>query len=115
VRATDAATRDAVFAAIRLAAPDASTETLATDGGVDFDPGVRQALHDACAASGARAVDLPSFAGHDAGVLAAAGVPAGMLFVRSTTGVSHAPDEEATVEDRHLALAALTAALESLL
>ena len=32
-------------------------------------------------------------AGHDAGILAAAGVPTAMLFVRNPTGVSHSPAE----------------------
>ncbi len=37
---------------------------------------------------------LASGAGHDAQILAAAGVPVGMLFVRSRNGgVSHSPDE----------------------
>jgi N-carbamoyl-L-amino-acid hydrolase len=115
VRAPDVAGREAVLAAIRAAVPGAAVALLAEDAGVDFDAGVRLALHDACAASGARAVDLPSFAGHDAGVLAAAGVRAGMLFVRSTTGVSHHPDEDATPADRRLGCAALTTALETLL
>jgi len=34
---------------------------------------------------------LATGAGHDAGVLATAGIPAAMLFVRNPTGVSHAP------------------------
>lgn len=38
-------------------------------------------------------------AGHDAGILANAGVRAGMLFVRNPTGVSHAPDERAEPAD----------------
>ena len=45
-------------------------------------------------------VELPSGAGHDAGVLARAGVPSGMLFVRSLNGgVSHSPDELSSEED----------------
>ena len=37
-------------------------------------------------------LELPSGAGHDAGILATAGVPSGMLFVRSLNGgVSHNP------------------------
>ena len=46
--------------------------------------------------------DLPviaTMAGHDAGVLSAAGVPTAMLFVRNPTGVSHAPDEHAGTAD----------------
>ena len=38
---------------------------------------------------------LGTGAGHDAGILAAAGVPAAMLFVRNPTGVSHSPAEHA--------------------
>ena len=38
---------------------------------------------------------IATMAGHDAGVLSAAGVPTAMLFVRNPTGVSHAPDEHA--------------------
>jgi N-carbamoyl-L-amino-acid hydrolase len=42
---------------------------------------------------------IPTYAGHDAGILATAGVPSAMLFVRNPTGVSHAPEEHATVAD----------------
>jgi N-carbamoyl-L-amino-acid hydrolase len=42
---------------------------------------------------------LPTGAGHDAGVLAAAGVPSAMLFVRNHTGVSHSPREHADRDD----------------
>ena len=41
----------------------------------------------------------PTGAGHDAGVLAAAGVPTAMLFVRNPTGVSHSPGESADRDD----------------
>lgn len=54
---------------------------------------------------------LDTGAGHDAGVLAAAGVPSAMLFVRNPTGVSHAPDEHATGADCHAGVAALADAL----
>jgi beta-ureidopropionase / N-carbamoyl-L-amino-acid hydrolase len=115
VRGPTARERDAVLAAIRQTAPAAEVETLSEDDGVAFDPAVRVLLHEAAAAVGARAIDLPSYAGHDAGGLAAAGVPAGMLFVRSTTGISHHPDEDAVPADRELGCQALTAALASLL
>lgn len=42
---------------------------------------------------------LPTGAGHDAGILAAAGVPTAMLFVRNPTGVSHSPAEHAEPDD----------------
>ncbi len=38
-------------------------------------------------------------AGHDAGILANDGVSTAMLFVRNPTGVSHSPDEWATMDD----------------
>jgi acetylornithine deacetylase/succinyl-diaminopimelate desuccinylase-like protein len=57
------------------------------------------------------APELVSGAGHDAGILAAAGVPAGMLFVRSLNGgVSHSPQELSSAEDIARALDVLTAA-----
>ena len=42
---------------------------------------------------------IPTAAGHDAGVLAAAGIPTAMLFVRNPTGVSHSPAEHADLPD----------------
>jgi N-carbamoyl-L-amino-acid hydrolase len=51
---------------------------------------------------------LATGAGHDAGVLAAAGVPAAMLFVRNPTGVSHSPDEFAEQADCLAGVDALT-------
>jgi acetylornithine deacetylase/succinyl-diaminopimelate desuccinylase-like protein len=60
-------------------------------------------------------VELPSGAGHDAGVLAAAGVEAAMLFVRSLTGgASHSPEEHSSDEDIALAIEVLTASLRRL-
>ncbi len=46
-------------------------------------------------------------AGHDAGILANAGVPTAMLFVRNPTGVSHSPDEWASADDCLTGVAAL--------
>ena len=42
---------------------------------------------------------IPTMAGHDAGILAAAGRRTAMLFVRNPTGVSHSPDEHAEMGD----------------
>jgi beta-ureidopropionase / N-carbamoyl-L-amino-acid hydrolase len=50
---------------------------------------------------------LATAAGHDAGVLAAAGVPSAMLFVRNPTGVSHSPAEHAEPADCRAGIAAL--------
>ncbi|HVE24609.1 MAG TPA: allantoate amidohydrolase [Sporichthya sp.] len=57
---------------------------------------------------------LPTGAGHDAGVLAAAGVPSAMLFVRNPTGVSHAPGEHAEPADCHAGVDALASVLADL-
>ena len=72
-------------------------------------------LSDAFDAVLPRAPRLVSGAGHDAMVLALAGVPSSMLFVRSLNGgVSHHPDELSSDEDIALAVDALTAALDRL-
>jgi N-carbamoyl-L-amino-acid hydrolase len=42
---------------------------------------------------------LETGAGHDAGTIAAAGIPSAMLFVRNPTGVSHSPREHAEEAD----------------
>jgi beta-ureidopropionase / N-carbamoyl-L-amino-acid hydrolase len=51
---------------------------------------------------------LATGAGHDAGVLALAGVPTAMLFVRNPTGISHSPDEHAEEDDCRAGVDALT-------
>jgi N-carbamoyl-L-amino-acid hydrolase len=51
---------------------------------------------------------LATGAGHDAGILAAAGVPTAMLFVRNPTGVSHSPAEHADRADCLAGVEALT-------
>ncbi len=50
---------------------------------------------------------LPTGAGHDAGILATAGVPTVMVFVRNPTGISHAPAEHAEEADCLAGVAAL--------
>jgi len=42
---------------------------------------------------------LTSMAGHDAMSLAPAGVPCGMIFVRSRNGMSHCPEEHSSAQD----------------
>jgi N-carbamoyl-L-amino-acid hydrolase len=53
-------------------------------------------------------------AGHDAGILANAGIPTAMLFVRNPTGVSHSPAEWAEEGDCLAGVAALATVLEDL-
>lgn len=57
---------------------------------------------------------IATMAGHDAGVLSAAGVPTAMLFVRNPTGVSHSPDEFAEMADCLAGVEALADTLERL-
>ncbi len=75
---------------------------------VTFDPGLRERL-----AGTVHAPEVPTGAGHDAGVLAAH-VPSGMLFVRNPTGISHAPQEHVETDDCLAGVAALAAVLEDL-
>ncbi|GCD20015.1 Zn-dependent hydrolase [Cellulomonas algicola] len=65
--------------------------------------------------SDVRAPVLGTGAGHDAGILAAAGVPTTMLLVRNPTGVSHAPAEDADEADCLAGVDALATTLEHLL
>jgi beta-ureidopropionase / N-carbamoyl-L-amino-acid hydrolase len=53
-------------------------------------------------------------AGHDAGILANAGVSAAMIFVRNPTGVSHSPAEWAEPEDCQAGVTALATVLAEL-
>jgi N-carbamoyl-L-amino-acid hydrolase len=57
---------------------------------------------------------IPTAAGHDAGILAAAGIPTAMLFVRNPTGISHSPAEEASTADCLVGVSALADTLERL-
>ncbi|MGY2080096.1 allantoate amidohydrolase [Modestobacter sp. SYSU DS0657] len=76
---------------------------------VDFHPGLR----DRVAAAVPGAPQLPTGAGHDAGVLAER-VPTAMLFVRNPSGVSHSPEEHVEDADAERGSVALADVLESL-
>jgi N-carbamoyl-L-amino-acid hydrolase len=85
-------------------------------GATEFD----QSLSRRVAAAAGAALRRPSVpllgtgAGHDAGILAGAGIPAAMLFVRNPTGVSHSPAEHAELDDCLLGAAALIEVLRDL-
>lgn len=82
---------------------------------VAMDEGVRTVLREELERRGLPAPELSSGAGHDAGILAGAGVESGMLFVRSLNGgISHSPDELTSHEDIALAIETLAAALARL-
>jgi len=57
---------------------------------------------------------IPTGAGHDAGILAAAGISSAMVFVRNPTGVSHSPLEHAEREDCLSGVTALAAVVADL-
>ncbi len=57
---------------------------------------------------------IPTQAGHDAGILSAAGIPTAMLFVRNPTGISHSPEEHAETSDALAGVEALAETLEEL-
>ena len=119
------------------AVPSAVTAWLDARGPVDTD--VREVVADVGAAAGVEPVEeswtpatsfdaglrdrlaallaapvLATGAGHDAGILAAAGVPTAMLFVRNPTGVSHSPAEHAETADCHAGVEALARVVREL-
>jgi beta-ureidopropionase / N-carbamoyl-L-amino-acid hydrolase len=59
---------------------------------VPLDAGIRDVALDSARRRGLRAITMPSWAGHDAKILAPHH-PVGLIFVPSKNGVSHAPDE----------------------
>jgi len=106
------AVADGAAMAARCAATAVATWRLAP---VAMSDRVRTAIRDGAAAAGHPIAVLPSGAGHDAGILAAAGVEAGMLFVRSQNGgASHRPDELTDEADVAAAIEVLIATLATL-
>jgi N-carbamoyl-L-amino-acid hydrolase len=99
---------DQVTAAV-LAEGGTVAEQSWTDATV-FDDELRRRIDDAL---GGRPL-LVTGAGHDAGILAGAGVPTAMIFVRNPTGVSHSPAEFAERADCLAGVEALAATLREL-
>jgi N-carbamoyl-L-amino-acid hydrolase len=97
-----------VVAAVGAAAGTDPVEESWT-GATTFDAGLRDRLAALLAAP-----VLPTGAGHDAGILSAAGIPTAMLFVRNPTGVSHSPHEHADPADCHRGVEALARVVEEL-
>lgn len=116
-RADDEATVRALVAAVTEVAGVAPAEESWTPR-VELDAPLRTRVRARVAAAGdptgAIVPVLATGAGHDAGVLALAGIPTAMLFVRNPTGVSHAPEEWAEEADRLAAVVALADVLEDL-
>jgi beta-ureidopropionase / N-carbamoyl-L-amino-acid hydrolase len=108
-RADDEATVRAMVDEVSRAADAAPVEESWTPR-VDLDA----ALRDRLVARLDGVPVLPTGAGHDAGILAMAGVPTAMLFVRNPSGTSHAPDEHAERADCLAGIEALVRVLEDL-
>lgn len=123
VRAADDARLEALEAAVHSSAAhgaasagcEVALRRLWGQRAMPMAPRVRAVLARAVKAVGAPPAQLSSGAGHDAQALAAAGVPSGMLFVRSLAGgISHCPAEETDTEAIAVAAEALTIALAEL-
>jgi beta-ureidopropionase / N-carbamoyl-L-amino-acid hydrolase len=108
-RADDEATVRAMVEEVSRAAGTVPVEESWTPR-VDLDA----ALRDRLVATLGGVPMLPTGAGHDAGILAMAGVPTAMLFVRNPSGTSHAPDEHAERADCLAGIGALVRVLEDL-
>jgi N-carbamoyl-L-amino-acid hydrolase len=106
-------TVDDLVADLRGRFPGASLTQESRNTGARFDDDLRAALHASARAADVTAGDLPSYAGHDAGILAPH-VPAAMLFVRNPTGASHTPAESASDDDCVAAAQVLAGALAHL-
>ncbi len=107
-RAPDRARLDALVAALDLE-PHYRVEPA------PMAAGPRNVLRAEIERLGLPVVELASGAGHDAGILASAGVESAMLFVRSLAGgVSHCPEEDSSEADVALAIEVLTGALARL-
>jgi hydantoinase/carbamoylase family amidase len=99
-RASDDETLTSLVDEIEAAAEGGEVENAGRMQPAEMHPELRSALRAALEELGLPAAELPSGAGHDAGILAAAGVPSAMLFVRSGAGgVSHSPDEHSDDAD----------------
>jgi len=90
-----------------------SVDVLSRVAAVPLDPKLRDLFLRCAKQVGVDAPELFSGAGHDAENSQLAGVPTGMLFVRSTGG-SHNPNELATADDAVLGAQALALALKEL-
>jgi N-carbamoyl-L-amino-acid hydrolase len=107
--ALDAVIREVHAAAVERAGRDGTAVALENESltpVVEFDHALRDRVSKALALEFGAVPVLPTGAGHDAGILAAA-VPTAMLFVRNPSGRSHTPAEHAETADCHAGVLAL--------
>ncbi|HET8806391.1 MAG TPA: Zn-dependent hydrolase [Gaiellales bacterium] len=110
VRALELETVDAMVEELQARFPDAEFGRESHNEGARFDDRLRAQLFAAAEAHGIPAGDLPSYAGHDAGILATER-PSAMVFVRNPTGASHVATESASEADCLAAVQVLTDAI----
>jgi N-carbamoyl-L-amino-acid hydrolase len=103
VRAPDEEQVQRIVADVTKAAGGGTVTEESWTGATGFDEGLASTL----AAALGNVPILDTGAGHDAGILSAAGIRTAMLFVRNPTGVSHSPAEFASREDCLAGVAAL--------
>lgn len=104
--------------AARIAAEEDVTVSWQRIWGIEpigFDASIVRAIEDGIATVGAPPYVMPSGPLHDAAEVARAGVPTGMLFVKSLRGLSHTNDEDSDEADLRLSVEALAAIVERLL
>lgn len=114
IRSVEMANCDALMAALHRMVPEIEARRgvrfeLGPEGGSQpglMDQRVREGLAKAARDLGIAHTLMPSGGGHDAAAFAAAGIPAGMIFVRNQNG-SHNPDEDMRMEDFAQATAVL--------
>jgi N-carbamoyl-L-amino-acid hydrolase len=106
-----------IIAAVRATASehgvDVAVQQESRSAAVHFSPVLAERISRALNRVGIDPVRMATGAGHDAGVLGGK-IPTAMLFVRNQTGISHAPQERARVEDCLTGIGALVAALDEL-
>jgi acetylornithine deacetylase/succinyl-diaminopimelate desuccinylase-like protein len=97
----------------RVAADEGLTVDLAETFSLDpleLDAELVERVANAAEGEGARAIRMPSGAGHDA-MIVGRHVPAAMLFVPSRGGISHSPDEHSDPADLELGMRVLASTL----
>lgn len=116
---TDAGLTDLVEAIVRQASDRADRDGTSVEltaesvsASVAFDPALAATV--AADHEGGDWPVIATQAGHDAGILSAAGFPTTMLFVRNPSGVSHSPAEHAEIADCLVGVSALADTLERL-